>query len=88
MRSRLLLLPVLFLATAALAPARQDPPAGQAGRPIVRTDFDLLIERMFEKHGGIDRVEELDALRFNLIPVQVSKNEAGSMPHFPNDGPP
>lgn len=76
MRQRLFFATALLLTAAAGAQALQEPPAG-SGQPLVRTDFDVLIERMFERHGGAERVEQLTGLTFRLTPVELSTDENG-----------
>ncbi len=51
----------------------------QAPVPIVRTEFDELLDRIVERHGGLERIEAFQALKFDLIPVNLSRNDQGEL---------
>lgn len=55
--------------------ASQEP----APAPIVRTEFDDLIDQMVERHGGLERIEAFRALNFDLVPIELSRNDEGEI---------
>ena len=55
----------------------------QVPAPIIRTEFDELLDQMVERHGGIKRIEAFRALNFSLTPINLSRNEEGEIVEEP-----